>query len=132
MGSRGSIVFDIEVNLRNGAHHSGNWGGLIANPALILSNALSVIADKRGQIQIPEWRPKTLTNSVRMALADCEVDGGEEGPRVEQDWGEKPDTPRSECLDGIVLKSWLSQPEFPKDLLTQYLELQRQDVNCGL
>ena len=93
MGSRGSIVFDIEVNLRNGAHHSGNWGGLIANPALILSNALSVIADKRGQIQIPEWRPKTLTNSVRMALADCEVDGGEEGPTIEKDWGEKNLTP---------------------------------------
>ena len=93
MGSRGSVVFDIEVNLREGAHHSGNWGGLIGNPALILANALACISDKRGQIQVPEWRPNTLTNSIRMALADCEVDGGEDGPRVDPDWGEKSLTP---------------------------------------
>jgi acetylornithine deacetylase/succinyl-diaminopimelate desuccinylase-like protein len=93
MGSRGSFVFDIEVNLREGAHHSGNWGGLIGNPALILANALAVIADKRGQIQVPEWRPKTLTNSIRMALADCEVDGGDDGPAVDPSWGEERLTP---------------------------------------
>ena len=93
MGSRGSFVFDIEVNLREGAHHSGNWGGLIGNPALILANALACISDKRGQIQVPEWRPNTLTNSIRTALADCEVDGGDDGPRVDPDWGEKSLTP---------------------------------------
>ena len=93
MGSRGSFVFDIEVNLREGSHHSGNWGGLIGNPALILANALACISDKRGQIQVPEWRPNTLTNSIRVALADCEVDGGEDGPRVDPDWGEKSLTP---------------------------------------
>ena len=93
MGSRGSFVFDIEVNLREGAHHSGNWGGLIGNPALILANALAVISDKRGQIQVPEWRPKTLTNSIRIALADCEVDGGDDGPAVDPSWGEERLTP---------------------------------------
>ena len=79
MGSRGSMVFDVAVDLREGAHHSGNWGGLIANPALVLANALASVADKRGQIKVPEWRPTSLTNSIRMALADCEVDGGEAG-----------------------------------------------------
>ena len=93
MGSRGSMVFDVTVDLREGAHHSGNWGGLIANPALVLANALASVADKRGQIQIPEWRPTTLTNSIRMALADCEVDGGEDGPEIEPDWGEESLTP---------------------------------------
>ena len=93
MGSRGSFVFDIEVSLRKGAHHSGNWGGLIGNPALILANALACISDKRGQIQVPEWRPNTLTNSIRMALADCEVDGGDDGPMVDPEWGEKSLTP---------------------------------------
>ena len=93
MGSRGSFVFDIEVNLREGVHHSGNWGGLIGNPALILANALACISDKRGQIQVPEWRPNTLTNSIRMALADCEVDGGDDGPMVDPEWGEKSLTP---------------------------------------
>ena len=93
MGSRGSFVFDIDVSLREGAHHSGNWGGLIGNPALILANALACISDKRGQIQVPEWRPNTLTNSIRMALADCEVDGGDDGPMVDPEWGEKSLTP---------------------------------------
>jgi acetylornithine deacetylase/succinyl-diaminopimelate desuccinylase-like protein len=93
MGSRGSMVFDVIVDLREGAHHSGNWGGLIANPALVLANALASVADKRGQIQVPEWRPTTLTNSIRMALADCEVDGGDDGPAIEPYWGEESLTP---------------------------------------
>ena len=93
MGSRGSMVFDVAVDLREGAHHSGNWGGLIANPALVLANALASIADKRGQIKIKEWRPSSLTNSIRMALADCEVDGGDNGPPVEPNWGEESLTP---------------------------------------
>ncbi len=93
MGSRGAMAFDVTVDLREGAHHSGNWGGLIANPALVLANALATVADKRGQIRVPEWRPSSLTNSIRMALADCEVDGGEDGPAIEPDWGEESLTP---------------------------------------
>jgi acetylornithine deacetylase/succinyl-diaminopimelate desuccinylase-like protein len=93
MGSRGAMAFDVTVDLREGAHHSGNWGGLIANPALVLANALATVADKRGQIRVPEWRPSSLTNSIRMALADCEVDGGEDGPTIEPDWGEESLTP---------------------------------------
>jgi len=98
MGSRGSMVFDVAVDLRDGAHHSGNWGGLIANPALVLANALASVADKRGQIRVPEWRPTSLTNSIRMALADCEVDGGEDGPAIEPDWGEESLTPTERVL----------------------------------
>ena len=32
MGSRGCFNFTITVALRDGGHHSGNWGGLLANP----------------------------------------------------------------------------------------------------
>jgi acetylornithine deacetylase/succinyl-diaminopimelate desuccinylase-like protein len=32
LGSRGALNFDLVVDLREGGHHSGNWGGLIANP----------------------------------------------------------------------------------------------------
>ena len=31
-GSRGTLLFDLEVNLRSHAHHSGNWGGVLPNP----------------------------------------------------------------------------------------------------
>ena len=34
LGTRGAINFDLVVDLREGGHHSGNWGGLLRNPAL--------------------------------------------------------------------------------------------------
>lgn len=88
MGSRGGITFDLELTLREGAHHSGNWGGLLADPAMILAHALASITDRRGQIQIDEWRPDSLTDSVRAALDGLPVTGGE-GPEVNEDWGEE-------------------------------------------
>ncbi|MFU8883046.1 MAG: M20/M25/M40 family metallo-hydrolase, partial [Rhodobacterales bacterium] len=44
MGSRGGVSFDLIVDLREGAHHSGNWGGLLADPAMILAQALCTIS----------------------------------------------------------------------------------------
>ena len=32
LGSRGAFDFDLVVDLREGGHHSGNWGGLLVNP----------------------------------------------------------------------------------------------------
>lgn len=92
MGARGGISFDLCVNLRDGAHHSGNFGGLLADPAIILSHALASITDARGQIQIPEWRPGSLTQSVRDALAELPITEGS-SPQVDQDWGEANLTP---------------------------------------
>ena len=92
MGSRGGVTFDLELTLREGAHHSGNWGGLLADPAMVLAHALASITDKRGQIQIPEWRPDSLTDEVRAALDGLPVTGGD-GPAVDEDWGEKSLTP---------------------------------------
>ena len=92
-GTRGTINFTMKLELREGGHHSGNWGGLLANPGLIMAHALACIADGRGQIKVPEWRPKTLTNSVRMALSGLEIDGGPDGPQINRDWGEESLTP---------------------------------------
>ncbi|MFG6565065.1 M20 family metallopeptidase [Sulfitobacter sp. 1A13421] len=92
MGSRGGVSFDLIVDKREGAHHSGNWGGLLADPAMILAQALSTITDKRGQIQIPEWRPDSLTPSVRAALKDLPIES-DDGPAIDTDWGEEDLTP---------------------------------------
>lgn len=92
-GTRGTLNFILKLDMREGGHHSGNWGGLLANPGLIMAHALACIADGRGQIKVPEWRPKTLTNSVRMALAGLEIDGGPDGPQIDRDWGEESLTP---------------------------------------
>src|SRR5271155_3154666 len=47
LGARGTFLIDLAVELREGAHHSGNWGGIIANPAIILAQALATITDAR-------------------------------------------------------------------------------------
>lgn len=87
MGARGAINFELRIDLRDGAHHSGNWGGLLADPAIILAHAISTITDARGQIAIPEWRPDSLTDELRAVLKSLPPIGGE-GPQVDPDWGE--------------------------------------------
>ncbi|MEM7567241.1 MAG: M20 family metallopeptidase [Pseudomonadota bacterium] len=92
MGSRGGVSFDLTVSLREGAHHSGNWGGLLADPAMILAHALTTICDRRGQILIPEWRPTSLTDAIREALRDLPIEEAD-GPAIDEDWGEADLTP---------------------------------------
>ena len=89
MGSRGAYPMDITCDLREGAHHSGNWGGLLANPAVILAHALASIVDRRGQIRVPEWRPTTLTPAIRAALAECDLEAEANGPQIDPNWGEE-------------------------------------------
>lgn len=88
MGSRGGITFDLTVDLREGAHHSGNWGGLLSDPAMILVQALATITDARGQIKIQEWRPDSLTPDVKAALKDLPIES-EGGPDIDPNWGEE-------------------------------------------
>lgn len=93
MGSRGVMNFDLVVNSRKGGHHSGNWGGLISNPGIILANALASIVDARGKVKVRELVPASIPNSVRNSLAGLEVGGGEDAPKIEPDWGEPGLTP---------------------------------------
>ncbi|QWF49262.1 M20 family metallopeptidase [Bordetella hinzii] len=88
LGARGSLNFDLSIEARAGGHHSGNWGGLISNPGIQLAHAIASLVSATGQIRIPEWVPASLPDSVRRALADCEVDGGADGPQIEPEWGE--------------------------------------------
>jgi hypothetical protein len=39
--SRGAAAFRLRVPLRHRAYHSGNWGGLLRNPATVLMAGLS-------------------------------------------------------------------------------------------
>lgn len=120
MGSRGGVNFDLKVDLREGAHHSGNWGGLLRDPAIVLAHAIACIVDRRGQIQIPEWRPDSLTPSVRAVLAECPV-GGFEGPEIDPNWGEESLTP-SERVFGwnsfAVLAQKSGVPEAPVNAIS--------------
>jgi len=93
LGTRGTMNIDIRVDLRAGGHHSGNWGGLLANPGILLAQAIACITGPRGEIKVPEWRPTTLTGAVRETLSGLEIDGGEDGPAIDPGWGEPGLTP---------------------------------------
>jgi acetylornithine deacetylase/succinyl-diaminopimelate desuccinylase-like protein len=92
LGSRGACNFDLVVDLREGGHHSGNWGGLLANPGTILANAIASMVDARGRILVDALRPPPIPASVRCALAGV-VPGEPGGPEVDVDWGEPGLTP---------------------------------------
>jgi acetylornithine deacetylase/succinyl-diaminopimelate desuccinylase-like protein len=87
LGSRGAFNFDLDVALREGAHHSGNWGGLLANPGTILASAIASLVDARGRIRVDALRPAPIPDSVRRALADIQP-GEPGGPAIDADWGE--------------------------------------------
>lgn len=90
MGTRGGMNFELEHQLRepDEFHHSGNHGGLLENPAIRLIHALATLTGPNGEIAVPEWRPSEIPEAIREALADCEVEFGEDGPDIDQNWGE--------------------------------------------
>ncbi len=55
---------------------------------MILAHALASIISRDGKILVRDLVPRAIPNSVRMALADCEVEAGDDGPRIDSWWGE--------------------------------------------
>ena len=93
LGCRGAVNFDLIVELRERGHHSGNWGGLIANPGFLLAHALASIVGSHGELLVEELKAPPMSEAVRTAIADIEIDGGETGPKVDTWWGEPDLTP---------------------------------------
>jgi acetylornithine deacetylase/succinyl-diaminopimelate desuccinylase-like protein len=93
LGCRGARNFDLEVDLREGGHHSGNWGGLLANPGFILAHALASIVGPSGELLIGELKAPPMSKTVKEALADIQIDGGDKGPQIDEWWGEPDLTP---------------------------------------
>lgn len=87
LGNRGCCNFNLVVELREGGHHSGNWGGLLANPAIILSHAIAAIADNRGKILVEGWRPD-VPQYIRDVLDGVEREAGPGAPEIDDNWGE--------------------------------------------
>lgn len=88
MGSRGAVNFELRLHARERAYHSGNWGGLLSNPAIVLSHAIASLVDARGRIQVDGLRPPPIPGPVLQALESLEVGGGEDDPAIDADWGE--------------------------------------------
>ena len=75
LGSRGAVNFTLRLHLRGGGHHSGNWGGVLANPAVILAHAIASMVSQQGVMRVAGLRPPPLPDSVREALADIAIGG---------------------------------------------------------
>ena len=88
LGSRGVANFELSLDLRAGAHHSGNWGGLLRNPGTVLAHAITSLVDARGCIRVAALRPPPIPANVRAALQGLQVTGAEDDPQVDADWGE--------------------------------------------
>lgn len=98
LGSRGGVGFELLVDLRHGAHHSGNWGGALRNPAVVLSHAIASLVDRRGAIVVDGLRPPSIPASVREALADIVLGGDADSPAIDLDWGEPGLTPTERVI----------------------------------
>jgi len=88
LGCRGGTRIHLDVNLREGGHHSGNWGGVLANPATILASAIASLVDGQGRLLLDQLKPPPLTNRIRAALADVEVKPMADEPALSENWGE--------------------------------------------
>jgi len=116
LGSRGVANFDLSLTLRDGAHHSGNWGGLLRNPGTVLANAIASMVDARGRILVDALRPPPIPANVRAALAGLVVGGGPGDPDIDADWGEPGQSPAERVfawntLDVLAYRT--GNPDFP-------------------
>jgi acetylornithine deacetylase/succinyl-diaminopimelate desuccinylase-like protein len=88
LGARGGVAFDLLVDLREGEHHSGHWGGLLVDPGFVLAHALSSIVDRQGRIQVEGWLPKQVPQSVKDACDALVFEDIPGLPEPEPGWGE--------------------------------------------
>jgi acetylornithine deacetylase/succinyl-diaminopimelate desuccinylase-like protein len=116
-GTRGTFHFDLVVDLRPGGVHSGHWGGLTTDPAVILSHAIGCIMDRHGKILVRDWLPRNgVPAAVRAVLDGCSVGGGGESAKIDTDWGEPGLTPAEKIYGWnsfIVLSMLSGRPENP-------------------
>ena len=116
LGTRGGLAMDLVVELREGGFHSGHWGGLLTDPAVIMAHAIASIIGRDGRILVPGWTPEFIPPSVREACAAVVVEQVPGSPVPDPDWGE-PGLTRAERIfmwtSAIVLANVSGQPHSP-------------------
>ncbi len=115
-GSRGAYRFDLVLRERPGGVHSGNWGGMTNDPAIVLAHAIASIADRNGRILVRALvPPHGISNAVRDVLSGLELQS-EASATINPNWGE-PGLSAAEKVYGwtsfIVLAMLSGRPEAP-------------------
>jgi acetylornithine deacetylase/succinyl-diaminopimelate desuccinylase-like protein len=129
LGTRGVANFDLSLKLRAGAHHSGNWGGLLRNPGTVMASAIASLVDGHGRILVPGLRPPPIPANVRAALAGLQVGGGPGDPAIDADWGEADQTAIERVLAWNaleVLAMRTGNPDFPVNAIPAHAQAHLQ------
>jgi acetylornithine deacetylase/succinyl-diaminopimelate desuccinylase-like protein len=116
LGSRGLVNFSLLVKSRDKAYHSGNWGGVLVNPATRLVHALSNLIDAHGRILLGKLNAPELDPLIKDALKSVVVGKGKDDPEIDLGWGQSELSPAerliaSNTLEILALGS--GQPERP-------------------
>jgi acetylornithine deacetylase/succinyl-diaminopimelate desuccinylase-like protein len=120
-GTRGNFQFDLVVSARAGGVHSGHWGGLTTDPALVLAHALASICDQNGRILVRDWLPgggAPLDRRTREMLARCPVDDDSDAAQVEETWGESSlsAAERRYAWNSFIVRAMISgRPDAPQN-----------------
>ncbi|MEJ1158413.1 M20/M25/M40 family metallo-hydrolase [Prosthecomicrobium sp. N25] len=93
LGARGGISFELSIEARKDFQHSGNWGGILANPGIELCHAITDLVDCTGRIKVPALTPGTIPDNVRRALQSCRIAPEPGDPPIDAWWGEPGLTP---------------------------------------
>lgn len=88
LGARGGAGFELSADLRQSSYHSGNWGGLLRNPATTLAAAVGSLVDGHGRITLPALLPSDVPDSVTEALRAVDVAANPGDPVTDPSWGE--------------------------------------------
>ncbi len=93
LGSRGAVNVRLTIEARDRDYHSGNWGGLLTNPAVRLANALACLVNPQGQLQVSALKPPAISVEVRKILSDIQLQPAAGDPQIDEQWGEAGLTP---------------------------------------
>ncbi|MFF4256844.1 M20 family metallopeptidase [Streptomyces sp. NPDC001663] len=88
LGARGGVQIVLDVDLRPDSYHSGNWGGVLRNPATTLAGAIASLVDGHGRIRVPQLLPPELPDAVRESVAGVTVAGSPGDPVPDERWGD--------------------------------------------
>lgn len=88
LGSRGSVIVELRCAPREAALHSGNWGGIMKNPAVVLTSAIATMVNGQGRILVDGLLPPPISDSVRAALSQLVVTSASLGRVIDDEWGE--------------------------------------------
>jgi acetylornithine deacetylase/succinyl-diaminopimelate desuccinylase-like protein len=87
LGARGHLQFQLVCNPRAVDLHSGNWGGLAANPGTLVAHAITALVDARGEPTAEPLRARSMPTAIRDHLRSIPAPDAVPGVVIAENWG---------------------------------------------